>query len=161
MITRRCLANSLYDDAAGITPPACQAVAGAPARSSMNLPMPDCTPCLAQLLEIDRVDARVLVLVLDLTAAVLDADVHAHEHPALVGGEGIAQAAEGDGEIARRLGRGVEMLVEHLVGRREHPAVLPVDAHEILVALVPQQRVARARSRQRRGSPAPCRCAFL
>ena len=96
----------------------------------------------AQLIEIDGVDARVLVLVLDLTAAVLDAHVHAHEHPALVGGEGITQAAEGDGEIARRIGRRVEVLVKHLVGRREHPAMPPVDAHEILVALVPQQRVA-------------------
>src|SRR5262245_19169619 len=47
-----------------------------------------------ELRQVDLVDARVLVLVLDLAAAVLDADVHAHEHVALVGGERVAQAAE-------------------------------------------------------------------
>ena len=88
------------------------------------------------------------MLVLDLAAAVLDADVHAREDPAFVGGEGIAQAAEGDGEVARRIGRGVEMLVNHLVGRREHPAVLPVDAHEILLAFIPQKREPMPRHRE-------------
>src|SRR5437868_2995470 len=37
---------------------------------------------LRQLLEIDLVDARILVLVLDLAAAVLHAHVHAEEHVA-------------------------------------------------------------------------------
>src|SRR5262249_46026648 len=93
---------------------------------------------LAQLLEINSVDARVLVLVFDLAAAVLDAHVHPQEDTALVGGEGVAQAAEGDGVVARGSGRGVEVLVEHLVRRREHPAMLPIDAHEVLCAVVPQ-----------------------
>ena len=99
---------------------------------------------LRQLVEIDAVDARVLVLVFDLAAAFLHVDVHAHEHMPLGRRERIAQAAEGDREIARRIGRGVEVLVEHLVGRREHDAVLPVDAHQILGALVPEQRIAVA-----------------
>ena len=38
---------------------------------------------LGQLIEIDAVDARVLVLVFDLAAAVLHVDVHAREHVAL------------------------------------------------------------------------------
>src|SRR5689334_17574777 len=59
---------------------------------------PRCHPVPVELVEIDGVDARILVLVLDLAPAVLDAHVHAHEHPALVGGERVAQAAEGDGE---------------------------------------------------------------
>ena len=103
---------------------------------------------LRELRQIDLVDARILVLVFDLAAAVLDAHVHAHEHVALVGGERIAQAAEGDREIARGIGRRVEVLVEHLVGRREHHAVLPVDALEVLLALVPEQRIAVAGDRE-------------
>jgi hypothetical protein len=95
---------------------------------------------LAELLEINSVDAWILMLVFDLAAAVLDAHVHPQEHVALVGGERVAQAAEGDGEIARGIGCRIEVLVEHLVRRREHPAMLPIDAHEVLCALVPQQR---------------------
>src|SRR5207245_4654070 len=96
----------------------------------------------SELLKIDLVDARVLVLIFDLTAAVLYAHVHAHEHPTLVGGERIAQAAEGHGEIARGIRGGVEVLVEHLVRRREHPSMLPIDPYEVFLALVPQQREA-------------------
>jgi len=44
---------------------------------------------------------------------------HVREH-----GERIAQSADPGGEIARREFAGVEMLVELLVGRREHHAVL-------------------------------------
>src|SRR5882757_2821959 len=50
---------------------------------------------------IHAVVARVLVLVLDLAAAILHAHVHPEEEVTLVRGEGITQAAEGDGEIAR------------------------------------------------------------
>ena len=85
-------------------------------------------------------DAWILVLVFDLATAVLDAHVHPQEHVALVGGERVAQAAEGDGEVARGIGCRIEVLVEHLVRRREHPAMFPIDAHEVLCALVPQQR---------------------
>src|SRR5439155_9836319 len=56
---------------------------------------------LAELLEINSMDAWILVLVFDLAAAILDATVHPQEHVALVGGERVAQAAEGDGEVAR------------------------------------------------------------
>src|SRR5262245_50333094 len=95
---------------------------------------------LAQLLQIDRMDARVLVLVFDLATALFHADVHAQEDTALVGGERITQAAEGDGKVPRRITRRIEMLMEHLVRWGEHPAVPPVDAHEILVAFIPEQR---------------------
>src|SRR5262249_51283966 len=95
---------------------------------------------LGELLEIDRVDARVLVLVFDLAAAVLDADVHAHEHPTFISGERVAEAAEGDGEITRGIWGSVEVLMEHLIWRREHPSMFPIDAHEVPLALVPQQR---------------------
>src|SRR5262249_52544931 len=97
---------------------------------------------LAEFLEVNSVDVRILVLVFDLAAAVLDAHVHPQEDTAFVGGEWVAQAAEGDGEVACGIGRRVEVLVEHLVRRREHPAVPPVDAHEVFCALVPQQREA-------------------
>ena len=59
----------------------------AQAASLTNFAMPDFTPYFASSDRIDLVDARILVLVLDLAAAVLDAHVHAHEHVALIGGE--------------------------------------------------------------------------
>src|SRR5438067_8432680 len=99
---------------------------------------------LRKLLKINRVNAWILVLVFDLAAAVLHTHVHPEKHAPLVGGEGIAQAAERDREIARGMDVGIEVLVEHLVRRREHPAVAPVDALEILVAFVPEQRKAVA-----------------
>src|SRR5215813_9901305 len=49
---------------------------------------------LGKLLEIDAVDAWVLVLIFDLAAAFFDGDVHADEHVALRLGERIAQPAE-------------------------------------------------------------------
>ena len=57
-------------------------------------------------------------------------------------GERIAQSAKRDREIARRIARSVEVLVEHLVRRRKHHAVLPVDAHQVLGDVVPEQRKA-------------------
>src|SRR5262245_47327558 len=56
-----------------------------------------------EVLEIHAVDARILVLVFDLAAALLDGHVHALEHVALGLGEWIAQAPEGDREIACRI----------------------------------------------------------
>src|SRR5262245_54252231 len=91
-------------------------------------------------------DAWILILVLDLGAALLDADVGApafRADPALEH-DRIALGPEADGDIARRTGAGAEMLVEHVVGRREAHAMAPVDALEIAVALVPEQRVPRA-----------------
>ena len=35
------------------------------------------------------------------------------------------------------------MLVEHLVGRREHDTGVPIDAHEILIAFIPKKRMPR------------------
>src|SRR5215831_18589830 len=103
---------------------------------------------LGELLEINAVNARVLVLVLDLAAAVLDGHVHALEHVALGFGERIAQAPEGNCEIARRIAAGVEVLMEHLVGRREHHAMFAVDAHQVLGDVVPKQRKAMAGDRE-------------
>src|ERR1700730_11309937 len=107
---------------------------------------------LAHLFEPDRVDAFVLVLVFDLVAALLDVERHralvagldTHQRAALLHSERIAQAADAGGEIARREFAGVEMLVELLVGGREHDAVLPVEPPEILVVRVPQERIAVA-----------------
>src|SRR5438552_1790017 len=89
-------------------------------------------------------DALVLVLVFDLAAAIRYIDVHSLEHMTLGLGERVAQAPEGDRQIARRIGRRIEMLVEHLIGWSEYDTVLPVDPHEILGDVVPEQRVAVA-----------------
>src|SRR5262249_51215708 len=104
---------------------------------------------LLHLVEPDAVDARILVLVLDLVAAFLDVGRHrtllarldAEQRAALRQREWVAQAADAGGEIARRLPARVEVLVELLVARREHRAVLPVDAGEILLAVEPGERV--------------------
>src|SRR5271156_5094247 len=79
---------------------------------------------LAHVFKPDAVDARVLILVFDLVAAVLDALRHrrqvvaagAKERDAVRQGGRIAQAADRGGEITRRLRAGVEMLVELPVG---------------------------------------------
>src|SRR5262249_24849858 len=52
--------------------------------------------------------------------------------------------AEADGDIARRPGAGAEVLMEHVIWRCKAHAVAPVDTLEIAVALVPEERVARA-----------------
>src|ERR1700730_10361585 len=73
----------------------------------------------AHLLEPDRMDAQVLLLVFDLVAAFLDIDrygallarLDAEERAALPHGERIAQSADSSGKIARREFAGVEMLV--------------------------------------------------
>src|SRR5207247_4455909 len=97
---------------------------------------------LAHLLEPHRVNARILILVFDLVAALLDAGrdrapgagAGGAGRAALHGGQRIAQAADAGREIARRPVAGVEVLVELAFGRRKHHAVLPVDAQEVLVA---------------------------
>ena len=92
-------------------------------------------------------DARVLILVFDLHATVLD---FLGEHPIrrpdvlFALGHGIAHAPHLQGEVARRLRRQVEMLVEHLVGRRIDHAMSPVGALEFLVSFVPEQRITTA-----------------
>ena len=64
--------------------------------------------------------------------------------------ERIAQAAERGRRVAARLPALVEMEMEHLVRRREHPAVLPVEAHEVVlgVTLVPEDGKAFAAHRE-------------
>src|SRR3954470_22231912 len=88
---------------------------------------------LLQRREIHGVDARILVLELDLQTARLDIDIDAELALLVFLGEGIAAVPERRRHIARGTRAAVEMLVEHLVRRREHPARLPVDAHEIAV----------------------------
>ena len=90
-------------------------------------------------------DAGVLVLVLDLVAALFDRLVDlVRPDLALALGQRVADRAHLDGEVARRLRAGVEVLVEHLVGRGDNHAVVPVDADEVVLVLIPQQRIAVA-----------------
>src|SRR5215469_5530094 len=103
---------------------------------------------LPEFVDVERVDARVLILVLDLAPPISDADVHAGERSPLVFRERVAEAAEGHREVARRRGADVEMLVEHHVRRRVNAAVPPVDAVKVLVVLVPEQRVTLACDRE-------------
>src|SRR5262249_60277348 len=103
-------------------------------------------PFLGEFAQPDRMDALILILILDLGAALLDADVGApafRPDPALEH-DRIALGAEADGDIARRPGAGAEVLMEHVIWRRKAHAVAPVDTLEIAVALVPEERVARA-----------------
>src|SRR5690242_3694089 len=102
-----------------------------------------------ELFAIKPLDAWRLVFELDLVAAQLDAYRHrplpvpaAHEGAALRLGERVAQAAECGREVPRRLVAGVEVLVEHAVGRGEHGAVPPAHLAEVLLAFVPEQRIA-------------------
>src|ERR1041384_8249498 len=75
---------------------------------------------LAHVLEPDAVDARVLILVFDLVAAVPDAFRHcrrvafagAEQRDALRAHGRIAQAADRGGEIARRRRPSIEMLMK-------------------------------------------------
>src|SRR5437879_3384334 len=96
---------------------------------------------LGELVEPRGMDARVLVPILDLVAAILGAggegDLLAENFRTARRGEGIAQAAEAGCQVAGGLRAGGEMLVELLVGGRENDTVLPVDAYEVPIALVP------------------------
>src|SRR5262245_20723931 len=99
------------------------------------------------------VDARILILVFDLTAALLHRDrTAAFGALAAERDKGIAPAAEAAGEIARRLAACVEVLVEHPERRRVHEAVAPGKFLELLITLVPQQRVALPIDRMNMGA---------
>src|SRR4051812_17520137 len=74
-------------------------------------------PVLLQLGEIDLVDARILIRILDQRATLLGAEIHAELDLALLVGEGIAAAAISGRHIAGRHGAGGEMLVPDHVGR--------------------------------------------
>ena len=82
---------------------------------------------LGEFLEKNFVHARILVFVFDLTAPVLDTDVHAKEQVLLRLDKRIAKAAHRDCEMTLG-GRCVEVLVEHLIGRGKYHTVLPIDA---------------------------------
>src|SRR5262249_27702966 len=92
-----------------------------------------------ELAQPDRMDARVLILVVDLRTAFLDRGVGILLELHLVREHGIAVAAHRDRKVAGGLGTGVEMLMEHAVGRREHETVAPFVPLELGVALVPHQ----------------------
>src|SRR5215469_12451384 len=102
---------------------------------------------LPHLFEPDAVDARVLILVFDLIAAVLDAFRHrrrvafagAEERNALRAQGRIAQAADRGGEITRRRRPCIEVLMKLPIGRHQHHALFPIDTAEIFFLLVPQQ----------------------
>src|SRR4051812_38127516 len=95
-------------------------------------------------------DPWILVLVLDLVAALLDAG-RDRTLEARCGGarraplrcrERIPQAADAGRQIAGGTAAGVEMLMELPVGWRNDDTMLPVDANELPVTLEPQQRIA-------------------
>src|SRR6266545_2461318 len=91
------------------------------------------------------VDARILVLVLDLAPALL----HRNRAAALRAlaperNERIASAAKAAREITRRLRAGVEVLVEHPERRRVHEPVLPRKFLELGIPLIPQQGISLA-----------------
>src|SRR5499427_1442868 len=106
----------------------------------------------SHLVEPERVDARILVLVFDLVAALLDVERHrallagldAEERAPLLHCERITQSADPGGEVARREIACVEMLVELPVGWWKYHAVLPVEPPEVFLGLIPQQRIAVA-----------------
>lgn len=84
-------------------------------------------------------DPGVLISILDLRAAVANADVDALEQAPFGRGERVPEVAEGDRKISGWMGASVVVLVVHAVGWREDDAVTPVDTLEVLVALVPEQ----------------------
>src|SRR5262249_57971117 len=103
---------------------------------------------LGELRKPHRMNSRVLVLVLDLIAAVLgtggEGYLLAQNLRTARGCERIAQAAETGREIAGGLRAGREMLMKLLIRGREDDAVLPVDTHEVPIVLVPHQRKSAA-----------------
>src|SRR4051812_35425795 len=89
-------------------------------------------------IEPDPVDARILVVIFHLRAAFLHVLVDADgPDVALHLQQRIAHRADLQGEIARRMIRDVEMLVEHGIGWAIDAAMLPVHAREILILLAP------------------------
>ena len=82
---------------------------------------------------------RVLIPVFDLVATFFDV----HIDPAIdlphVLREGIPYAAMAYRQIAGFFRARVEMLMIHHVGRREDPALCPVDPHEVLIVFIPEE----------------------
>src|SRR5262249_61733886 len=68
----------------------------------------------------------------------------AKERPSVLHRGGIAHPADPGREIARRKRAGVEVLMELTVRWRKYDAVLPIEPLEILLAFIPQERVAMA-----------------
>src|SRR6516165_5274402 len=89
----------------------------------------------------DRMNAGILVLVIDLRPALLHRGIRRLLDLHLVGQHGIAMAAHRHRKVTGWLGPGVEMLMEHAVRRRKYETMPPFVALEIVVALVPHQRV--------------------
>src|SRR5712671_6812095 len=111
---------------------------------------------LGKFAEPDTVNARILIFVIDLRAALLDRSIGRLLELHLVGENGITIAAHRNREIARGLRPRVEMLVEHALGRSEDETVPPFVTLEFAVALVPHQRIARTRNRKdMRAGPVP------
>src|SRR6185312_5078750 len=87
-------------------------------------------------------DARVLVLIFDHAAAFAIADQHARHavDDACAGmaeaGRILGAAARPEGELARRLGSEVEMLVEPFGRRAEDRERPPIDAHDLVLETV-------------------------
>src|SRR5262245_52363844 len=88
-------------------------------------------------------DARILILVLDLPAALLNG-YRAAAFGALAAerNEWITPASETAREIARRLVACIEMLVKHPERRRVHETVPPREFLEFRIAFVPEERIA-------------------
>src|SRR5688500_15003175 len=105
---------------------------------------------LADFLQPDGVDARILVSVFDLRAAFLQADIAAAPFRANAAFQydWITLAAEAERQIARGFLARIEMLVEHLVRWREHHAVLPFHALVIALPVIPKQAIAAAMDEQ-------------
>src|SRR5579863_3689405 len=97
---------------------------------------------LLELFQPHLVNARILILVLNLIAALLDAGgdgsllarLRAQQSPPLRQRKWIARTADRRREIARRRVAGSEVLMELPVGWREDHSMLPVDAEKILLA---------------------------
>ncbi len=85
---------------------------------------------------------RRLLIILQLSPVnlhVLGLFASVHDFLAIV--ERISSAPERGGKVAARFATFVEMQMEHLVARREHPTVLPIEADLlVLPALVPEDR---------------------
>src|SRR5262249_42974415 len=116
-------------------------------------------PALAHLRQPDLVDARVLILELDLIATVLEA---AREgllflrirvpELALLRRRRVADSTEGSSDVPRGFVAGDEVLVKLHLARWKARTVRPVDAREVGIALIPQERVARAAQREDEGA---------
>src|SRR5260221_7979224 len=100
---------------------------------------------LAQCLQPFAMNARILILVFQLAAALLNRQrARALGAFAPEGNEWVTPAAEAARQITRRDRAGVEVLMEHPERRRVHESVPPRKFLELRIALMPQQRVSLA-----------------